>query len=166
MKKLISIGLQYFTGSTVTVYKDSHMTTASASPNSSVAKDATVTLTLTPASGYEVADIEVLAGGVTIHQDDDTVSFACGDTDVVLNVKSQKNNEYKVIENCEVNINGTKTSLVKNVTAVYSANGGLAGVDCTPTTVTLDAETVRQLVADGILIKAADAWKGTPTPSA
>ena len=166
MKKLISIGLQYFTGSSVTVYKDSHMTTASASPNSSVAKDATVTLTLTPASGYEVSDIEVLAGGVTVHQDDDTVSFACGDTDVVLNVKSQKNNEYKVIESCEVNINGSKTTLTKNVTAVYSSNGGLAGVDCTPTTVTLDAETVRQLVADGILIKAAAAWKGTPTPSA
>ena len=166
MKKLISIGLQYFTGSTVTLYKDSGMTTATASPNSSVAKDATVTLTLTPASGYEVAAVEVLAGGVTIHEDNNVVTFACGESDVVLNVKSQKNNEYKVIENCEVNINGTKTSLVKNVTAVYSACGGLADVSCSPTTVTLDAETVRQLVADGILVKNAAAWEGTPTPSA
>ena len=159
--------LDLFAGTlTVTVYKDSHMTTATASPNSSVAKDATVTLTLTPASGYEVADIEVLAGGVTVHQDDSTVSFACGESDVVLNVKSQKNNEYKVVENCEVNINGSKTTLTKNVTAVFSACGGLADVTCSPTTVTLDAETVRQLVADGILVKANQAWEGTPTPSA
>ena len=162
----MKMDLPFFTGSTVTVYKDSHMTTATASPNSSVAKDATVTLTLTPASGYEVADIEVLAGGVTVHQDDSTVSFACGESDVVLNVKSQKNNEYKVVENCEVNINGSKTTLTKNVTAVFSACGGLADVTCSPTTVTLDAETVRQLVADGILVKANQAWEGTPTPSA
>lgn len=160
------INLQLFTGSTVTVYKDAHMTTASASPNSSVAKDATVTLTLTPATGYEVKDIIVIAGGVTVHQDNTTISFACGETDVILYVTSQKNNEYKVVETCNVYVNGAKTQLVKNVKPVYSANGGLADVECTPTAVTLDAPIVADLVAEGILVKDNPAWKGTPTPSA
>ena len=163
MRKL---NLQLFTGSTVTVYKDAHMTEASASPNSSVAKDATVTLTLTPASGYEVKDIIVIAGGVTVHQDNTTISFACGETDVVLYVTSQKNNEYKVIESCNVYVNGAKTQLVKNVKPVFSANGALADVECTPTAVTLDAAIVADLVAEGILVKDNPAWKGTPTPSA
>ena len=163
MRKL---NLQLFTGSTVTVYKDAHMTTASASPNSSVAKDATVTLTLTPASGYEVKDIIVIAGGVTVHQDNTTISFACGETDVILYVTSQKNNEYKVVENCNVYVNNAKTQLVKNVTPVYAANGGLADVGCSPTAVTLDAAIVADLVAEGILVKDNPAWKGTPTPSA
>lgn len=160
------INLQLFTGSTVTVLKDAHMTTASASPNSSVAKDATVTLTLTPATGYEVKDIIVIAGGVTVHQDNTTISFACGETDVVLYVTSQKNNEYKVVETCNVYVNGAKTQLVKNVKPVFSANGGLADVECTPTAVTLDAAIVADLVAEGILVKDNPAWKGTPTPSA
>ena len=163
MRKL---NLQLFTGSTVTVYKDAHMTTASASPNSSVAKDATVTLTLTPASGYEVKDIIVIAGGVTVHQDNTTISFACGETDVILYVTSQKTNEYKVVESCNVYVNGAKTQLVKNVKPVFSANGGLADVECTPTAVTLDAAIVADLVAEGILVKDNPAWKGTPTPSA
>ena len=163
MRKL---NLQLFTGSTVTVYKDAHMTEASASHNSSVAKDATVTLTLTPASGYEVKDIIVIAGGVTVHQDNTTISFACGETDVVLYVTSQKNNEYKVIESCNVYVNGAKTQLVKNVKPVFSANGALADVECTPTAVTLDAAIVADLVAEGILVKDNPAWKGTPTPSA
>lgn len=163
MRKL---NLQLFTGSTVTVYKDAHMTEASASPNSSVAKDATVTLTLTPASGYEVKDIIVIAGGVTVHQDNTTISFACGETDVVLYVTSQKTNEYKVVESCNVYVNGAKTQLVKNVKPVYSANGALADVECTPTAVTLDAAIVADLVAEGILVKDNPAWKGTPTPSA
>ena len=160
------INLQLFTGSSVTVYKDAHMTTASASPNSSVAKDATVTLTLTPATGYEVKDIIVIAGGVTVHQDNNTIRFACGETDVILYVTSQKNNEYKVVETCNVYVNGAKTQLVKNVKPVYSANGGLADVECTPTAVTLDAAIVADLVAEGILVKDNPAWKGTPTPSA
>ena len=56
------IDLQLFTGSSVTVYKDAHMTTASASPASSLEEGDTVTLTATPASGYEIDDIEYGAG--------------------------------------------------------------------------------------------------------
>ena len=158
------IDLQLFTGSTVTVYKDAHMTTASASPNSSVAKDATVTLTLTPASGYEVKDIIVIAGGVTVHQDNTTVSFACGETDVVLYVTSQKNNEYKVTENRDVYVNDSKTTLRRNLTEVLAPNGAIAEIKCNPTTVTLDAGVVAELVKEGVLVKDNPAWKGTPTP--
>ena len=55
MKKL---NLQQFAGTlTVTIIKDdnSHWTAASASPASSLAKDDSVALTVTPASGYEAA---------------------------------------------------------------------------------------------------------------
>ena len=82
MRKL---NLQIFAGGhTVTVHKDAHMTTASASSTSDVQKDAEVTLTLTPASGYEVAEIEVISGGVTITTEDDTTGFVMGNEDVVL----------------------------------------------------------------------------------
>ena len=52
--KHLEMDLQLFAGSlTVTVYKDSGITTATASPSSSLAEGDTVTLTVTPASGYE-----------------------------------------------------------------------------------------------------------------
>ena len=162
MRKL---NLQLFAGGhDVTVQKDAHMTTASASSTSDVQKDATVTLTLTPASNYEVADVQVLAGGVTIHEDSDVVTFKMGEADVVIVVTSQANNEYKVTENCNVYVNGTKTALVKNVTVVYAANGAIADVECSPTAVTLNAEIIADLVAEGILVKNHPAWEGTPTP--
>ena len=162
MRKL---NLQLFAGGhSVTVQKDAHMTTASASSTSDVQKDATVTLTLTPASGYEVADVQVLAGGVTIHEDSDVVTFTMGEADVVIVVTSQANNEYKVTESINVYVNGTKTALVKNVTVVYAANGAIADVECSPTAVTLNAEIIADLVAEGILVKNHPAWEGTPTP--
>ena len=163
MRKL---NLQLFTGSTVTVYKDAHMTTASASPNSSVAKDATVTLTLTPNSGYEIADVEVLSGGVTLHQDDDTISFEMGSSDVVINVTSQKNNEYRISENCYVSVNGTGTIIRRNLKEIRGANGELLRVDCTPTALTISADAIKELVKAGVIEKYHAAWKGTPTPSA
>ena len=163
MRKL---NLQLFAGGhSVTVVGDSHMSAASASSTTDVQAEATVTLTLTPASGYEIAEVEVLAGGVTVHQDDDTISFTMGSSDVVISVKSQKNNEYKVTESCNVYVNGTKTALVKNVTVVYAANGAIADVECSPTAVTLNAETIADLVAEGVLVKNHPAWEGEPTPA-
>lgn len=163
MRKL---NLQLFAGGhDVTVQKDAHMTTASASSTSDVQKDATVTLTLTPDSGYEVADVQVLAGGVTIHEDSDVVTFTMGEADVVIVVTSQANNEYKVTENRNVYVNGTKTTLVKNVTVVYAANGAIDDVECSPTAVTLNAEIIADLVAEGILVKNHPAWEGEPTPA-
>ena len=163
MRKL---NLQLFAGGhAVKMIKDAHMTTASASATTDVQADATVTLTLTPASGYEVADVQVLEGDVTVYQDGTTISFTMGSKDVVISVLSQPTNEYKVTENTNVYVNEAKTRLVKNVTPVYAANGALADVECSPSAVTLNAEIVAELVAQGILVKNHPAWKGDPTPS-
>ena len=64
MKKIMNLQL-FAGGHSVTVLKDAHMTTASASSTSDVQAEATVTLTLTPATNYELDTVEVLAGGVT-----------------------------------------------------------------------------------------------------
>ena len=51
---------------TVTVKKDANITTATASAASG-AKGTEITLTITPATGYEVAEYEVIEGGVTVN---------------------------------------------------------------------------------------------------
>lgn len=147
MRKL---NLQLFTGYTVTVYKDDHMTTATASPNSSVATEAEVTLTLTPASNYEVDQIIVLSGGVTV--DKTTKKFNMGTANVVLAVTSKKNNLYKVTETCEIWVNGAKTKLVKNTEVVLSKQGGIEDVKCTPAEITVN-DAVQALIDQGILVK-------------
>ena len=53
----------------------------------------------------------------------------------------------------DVNINGSKTHLGKNVKVLTSANGAICGAVVTPTEITIDAATVAQLVAAGILVK-------------
>ena len=162
----MKMDLQYFSGSlTVTVYKDSHMTTASASPASSLAKDDSVELTLTPADGYEVADVEVVSGGVTIYDDGTDITFTMGESSVVLNVKSQKNNEYKVVENCFVCVNGTVTNLKRNMKVVEGANGAVVGVECTPSTLTLSADIIGNLLASGVIVKASPAWSAPEPPA-
>ena len=161
------IDLQLFAGGhAVRVMKDAHMTTASASATSDVQADATVTLTLTPASGYEVADVQVLAGDVEVHEDNNVVTFKMGSKDVDIVVTSQKNNDYKITENRDVYVNNSKTTLVKNLTEVLAPNGAIAEIKCNPTAVTLDAGIVAELVKEGVLVKNHPAWKGTPTPSA
>ena len=157
----MKMDLQLFAGGhSVTIVKDAHMTTASASSTSDVQKDATVTLTLTPASNYEVAAVEVLAGGVTIEQDGTTISFTMGEENVVIAVKSQKNNLYQVFENsyCQVN-NGTVTKLTRNVEYEYGPGGNITGVKCTPTEISLSADLIANLVAAGAIVKV-PAWKG------
>ena len=146
MRKL---NLQLFAAN-VTVYKDGHMTTASASPSSSVASGTEVTLTLTPESGYEVDDVEVISGGVTVNLK--TKKFTMGSSAVVLYVKSKANNLYKVTETCEVIINGGKTTLAKNVTVVLTPDGVVSGVECEGTAITLN-DAVQQLIDQGILVK-------------
>ena len=152
MKK-IRMNLQLFAGSlTVTVYKDSGMTTASASPASSLAKGDTVTLTLTPASGNEVDKVIVLSGGVTV--DMATKKFDMGESNVVLCVTSKDATTYKVVENCYCNVNGTVTNLVRDMKIVKGPNGAIIGVDSTGTDLgSLNADIVSQLVASGVLVK-------------
>ena len=149
------LNLQLHAGSlTVTVYKDAGITTASASPNSSLAKDDSVALTITPASGYELDEIEVISGGVTPEYDeDDGWGFTMGSADVVLNVKSKINNGYMVVENCFCSVNGTVTKLTRNMMLKYGPSGAVIGADCTKTAITLSADIVAALVASGAIVK-------------
>ena len=151
MKKF-HLDLQRFTGITVTCQNTGNFTAFSASPNSSVAKDATVTLTVTPASGYELDTIEVISGGVTIVYGD-AITFTAGETDVVLTAKAKKNNLYKITENAYVSVNGSVTRLQRNMIVKRGPSGAVVGVDCTPTEVTLDAGLIAELVEAGVLIK-------------
>ena len=147
MMKMI---LNLFTGISVTCYKDGHMTTFSASPNSSVAKDAEVTLTVTPASGYEVDEIEVLQGGVTIANN----KFAAGETDVVLYCKSKKSTLYMVTEECSTCVNDTKVVLHKNTIVELTPNGVPKGVTVEDGGADLTVTAAMQeLINQGILVK-------------
>lgn len=148
----MKLNLQYFAGGhSVTLYKDSGASAFTASANSDVAKDAEVTLSHTLASGYEVAEYEVIAGGVTVNPS--TKKFVMGEADVVIFLKTKKNNVYAVTEDVDVNINNTKTHLAKNVKLLKNAKGAVYGVEVSGTEITFDAATVAQLVSAGILVK-------------
>ncbi len=152
------LNLQQFAGSlTVTIMKDdnSHWTTASASPASSLAKDDSVSLTVTPATGYEVDEIEVIAGGVTVDYDeDDGYTFDMGESNVTLFFKAKKNNLYKIVEDTPVWINGSKSELKRNMILERHNNGAVTGVKVVGSTeVTLGAEVVSELIKAGVLVK-------------
>lgn len=148
----MELNLQYFAGGhSVTLYKDAGVTTFTASADSDVQKNAEVTLTVVMASGYEVAEYEVIAGGVTVNAS--TKKFTMGEADVVIYLKSKANNSYVVTEDVDVTINGSKTHLGKNVKLQLTKNGGVYGVTISGTAITFDAAVIAQLVADGILVK-------------
>lgn len=150
MRKL---DLQLFVGSSVTCKKDAHMTTFSASPNSSVAENADVALTVTPASGYELDEIEVIEGGVTLTYDaTDGWGFKMGAADVTLYAKTKKSNLYRVTEECTIWVNDAKTVLHKNVEVVLTKQGGIAAVNATPAEITVN-DVVQGLIDQGILVK-------------
>lgn len=148
----MKLNLQYFAGGhSVTLYKDAGVTTFTASSDSDVQKNAEVTLTVVFASGYELDEYEVIAGGVTVNAG--TKKFTMGEADVVIYLKSKASNVYAVVEDTVVNINGNKTHLTKNVQLLKSANGGVYGATVNGTAITIDAATVAQLVSAGILVK-------------
>lgn len=147
--------LDLFSGSSVTCYKDAHASAFSASPNSSVAKNTEVALTVTPASGYEVDEIEVIAGGVTIDYDeDDGYSFTCGETDVVLNLKTKANNKYMVTEDCFYSVNESRVHLNKNTVVELTPNGVPKAISVTSggASITVN-DAVQNLIDQGILVK-------------
>lgn len=152
--KDFELNLQHFDDPatyTVTCYSDAGFSAFSASPASG-AKNTEVTLTVTPASGYELDDIEVVAGGVTVNMK--TKKFTIGEANVVLNAKSKGNKMYKITENTFCCVNGTVTNLVKNMKLVVGPNGAIVGVDCTPTDLSsLSADILAALVASGAAIK-------------
>lgn len=152
MEELKKLNLQQFAGSlTVTMNKDAHTTTATASPSSSLAKDDTVTLTLAFDTGYELDEIETISGGVTV--DLETKTFDMGESNVILYVKSKKNNMYLVTENTYVNVNGTATELKRNIKLVQGATGAITGVESDGTAITVSADVVASLVKQGVLVK-------------
>ena len=148
MRKL---NLQLFSGGhSVTLVADDGFSAASASSTSDVQKDAEVTLTLTPKTGYELADVEVLQGEVTVNLS--TKKFTMGEKNVVLAARSKADNLYKVTEDCTVYINGAKTKLTKNIEVVLTKNGGVKDVVCNPTAITLN-DAVQALIDAEILVK-------------
>lgn len=153
----MKFNLQWFdaTTYTTTLYYDSGISAASASPTSgTVAKDAKVTLSLTFASGYELDSIDVAAGGVTVDIGD-AITFTMGEANVVLNIKSKSSTKYKVTENVYTCVNGgTPVNLVKNIVLGYGKNGDIVELTCTGTDCSsLNATILAQLIEAGVLIK-------------
>lgn len=144
------LDLQMFdTTYTVTVKKDAGITTATASAASG-AKDTEITLTITPATGYEIDEIEVVEGGVTVNQE--TKKFTIGEANVLVFVKSKKNNLYKVLEPCTIIVNDAKVSYNPNVILEITKSGGISGVTCEGTEITMN-DAVQNLIDQGILVK-------------
>ena len=153
MKKYL-FDLQLFAGGhSVTVVADGGFSAASASATTDVQNNADVTLTLTLASNKELASLEVLSGGVELKNTEGTWGFKMKTSDVVIVAKSKANNIYKIVENCDVWVNGSKTHLQRNMTLEMGKNGAITGVTCSGTAVTLSSEIVANLVKAGTLIK-------------
>ena len=153
MKKFLNLQL-FAGGHSVSVVADGGFSAATASDSSDVQAETTVTLTLTTASTYELASVEVLSGGVTLEKSAQGVySFEMGSADVVIVAKSKKNNIYKIVENCDVWVNGSKTHLQRNLKLVQGPNGAVVDVESNGIAVTLSAEIVAELVKAGTLVK-------------
>lgn len=149
--------LQRFAGSlTVTIMKDDNAkwTAASASPASSLAEGDTVTLTVTPASGYELDEIQVLAGGVTPEYDaEDGWTFEMGESNVTLFFKAKSVKQYRIVENTFISVNGTVTKLERNMMIKYSNAGAVIGVDGDGTVINLSADILDALEKSGAIVK-------------
>lgn len=147
--------LQMYAGSlTVTMLKDGHTSTATATPSSSLSKNDTVELTLEFGSGYELDEIEVISGGVTLEEEAGDWSFKMGEADVVLYVKSKSATTYMVMEPIYAAVNGTVTKVNPNVTLKYGKNGMIIAVDSQGTSLSsLSADILAALVESGAVVK-------------
>ena len=147
--------LNLFSGSyTLTVYNDGNFSATSASPSSSLAKDDKSTLTITASSGYELDEIEVIAGGATIEDDSGTKKVKMGDASAVIFIKGKKANNYMVMEETMIDINGTRTVLHANTTVQLTKNGVPKGITVKDGgTVISASDAVNQLIAEGVLVK-------------
>jgi len=150
----MKLNLQYFDDPsyTVTCLADSGFSAFSASPASG-AKNTDVTLTVTLASGKELDEIEVCAGGVTVTETSGTYSLKIGEANITLYAKSKSNKRYKVVENRMVCVNGTKTQLTRNMTLVVGNSGAVVDVSCTGTDLNISADVIAELVKEGVLVK-------------
>jgi hypothetical protein len=147
--------LQWFdTTYTTTIYTDSGISASSASPTSgTVAKGATVTVSLTFASGYELDAIDVVSGGVTVTVGD-SITFKMGEANVVLNAKSKKSAVYMVTENTPYSINGANGSLTKNTAFRFGPNGDIIEVTCTGSDLSsMNSAVLEALLKSGVIVK-------------
>ena len=139
-------------GHSVTLYKDSHVTTFTASSNSDVQKNAEVTLTVVIADGYEVDEYEVISGGVTV--DPATKKFTMGEENVVIYLKTKANNKYLVTEETMVNVNDNPIQLHANTIYEFTPNGVIKGVNAASGGASItDSAAVQQLIDQGVLVK-------------
>ena len=138
-------------GHDVTVVADAGMTTASDSATSDVQKNAEVTLTLTPDTGYEVKEVEVLAGGVTYNPS--TKKFVMGEADVIIVVRTRATTSFLVTEEIMLAVNDTRVQLHKNAKVVLTPNGVPKAViaDGGAATITLN-DAVQSAIDQGILV--------------
>ena len=149
----MKLNLQHFDDPTytLTLYKDSGVTSVTGSKTSGLAQNEECTLTITLETGYELDNVEVIAGGATYNAT--TKNVKMGQANAAVMVHSKKNNVYKVTESVTVNVNGSKTNLNRNMKLVEGASGAIVDVDCAGTEVTVSADVIASLVAQGILIK-------------
>lgn len=138
-------------GHSVSLLKDSHVTTFTASSSEDVQKNAEVTLTVVIADGYEVDEYEVISGGVTV--DPATKKFTMGEADVVIYLKTKADNKYMVTEETMTCVNDTKVTLHANVVYELTKNGVIKGVSAGGGASITDSDAVQQLIADGVLVK-------------
>ena len=138
-------------GHSVTLYKDSGVTTFTASADTDVAKDAEVTLTVVLGTGKAVDEYEVIAGDVTV--DPATKKFTMGDSNVVIYLKTKTAGMYMVTEECLVNVNDNPIKLHKNSVVSLTPNGVPKGVTAEDggTSLTVTA-AVQELIDQGVLI--------------
>lgn len=141
-------------GHSVTCYKDSHMTTFSASSTSDVQAEATVTLTVTPASNYELDEIEVISGDVTPVLNGTTWEFTMGSSNVVLYAKTKADNKYMITEETMACLNDSKTVLHQNTVVTMTPNGVPKEISAASggASVTVNA-AIQQLIDQGVLVK-------------
>ena len=139
-------------GHSVTLYKDSHVTTFSASSTSDVQAEAEVTLTVVIADGYEVDEYEVISGGVTVNES--TKKFTMGSENVVIYLKTKANNKYMVTEETMACVNDTKVTLHANTVYELTKNGVIKGVSAASGGASITSSAaVQQLIAEGVLVK-------------
>lgn len=151
----MKLNLQQFAGSyTLTVLKDANVTTATASPSSSLGKDDESEMTLVFASGYELDEIEVVAGGATVAEVDGTWVVTNGGANATVYVKSKKDNLYLITENTIVSLNGgAAVELKRNIMVEVGKNGAVIGVSGGGSAVTVSEDIIAALIEQGVLVK-------------
>lgn len=137
---------------TLTAYKDAGVTSVTASKDSGIADKEEVTLTIVMASGYELADIEVVSGGCTVNMSTKKVKINAANG--VVYVKSKSSTLYKVVETTKYSVNGVSNVLTRNMKLKVTANGSVYDVECEGTSLaSVNADIIAQLVKDGALVK-------------